>query len=106
MHKTKTVPVEVVSWGPNWDAMKDAAQKLGAMGIMFQIKWTTPEEERRGIDILPEIHLYDKRFRVHICTPGLYVVVHPGERNFRVVDKETLEAEYEVRTDDLADSSR
>lgn len=70
--------------------------ELGSRGIMFRIKHASPEERARGIDILPEIHLYDIRFRVHIATPGLFVVIHPGRGNFRVLDKETLEAEYDI----------
>lgn len=96
--ESNSVPVAVVSWGPTWADMQDAARYLGAQGLMFQIKWSTPEEERRGIDILPELHLYDWRYRVVVVTPGLYVVIHPGERNFRVLNREMLEEEYGTGT--------
>jgi hypothetical protein len=97
------VNVDVVEWGPGWYDMQVAARELGARGLMFRIKWSTPEDQARGVDILPEIHLYDSRFRVHVATPGLFIVIHPGRGNFRILDKTTLEQEYAVRTDDTAD---
>lgn len=88
------VGVTAVQWGPDYIGMMCAAEVLGNAGLMFDVKSTTPEEEARGIDILPELVILDKRFRKHIVTPGLWVVLHPGYRNFRVVDKETLTEEY------------
>ena len=107
MTKTRIVDVQVFEWGPEWSDMQEVARQLGALGLMFQIKWTTPEQQRKGIDILPEIHLYDKRYRTHVVTPGLFVAVHPGTRNFRVLDRYELEAEYdEVQPYDSSDHSR
>lgn len=92
--ETKVVGVTAVQWGPDVNGMMHAAEVLGNAGLMFSIKSTTPEEEARGIDILPELEILDQRFRKHVVTPGLWIVLHPGYRNFRVVDKATLDGEY------------
>lgn len=89
--------VIAVQWGPDKDAMLGAAEFLGSRGMQFDIKFTSPEDKRRGIDVYPELHLFDDRFRVHVVTRGLWIVVYPGFRQFRVVTTERLQADYEEK---------
>jgi len=91
---TKMVPVVAERWGPSWEEMMSTAEKLGERGVMFEIKWVTPEQERRGVDILPELILYDYRYRKTTVTAGLWIVLHPGKSNFRVLTNEQIEYEY------------
>lgn len=94
----RLVPVDhevtAVQWGPDWDGMLLAAEHLGNMGMLFDIKFATPEDRRRGVDIYPELIILDDRFRSHTVTHGLWVVVHPGYRQFRVLSTAELQAQY------------
>ncbi|MBM4570318.1 hypothetical protein GS534_24365 [Rhodococcus hoagii] len=83
-----------VQWGPSWDAMLKAAEKLGEAGMLFDIKFASEEDRRRGVDIYPELHIMDTRFRNHVVTHGLWVVIYPGYRQFRVLSTDELEAQY------------
>jgi hypothetical protein len=97
---TRLRPVVSAQWGPDWEGMSETAEFLGSQGIMFEIKTPSAEDEARGVDIMPELILYDNRFRKHIVTFGLWVVVHskpPNHRGappFRVVDHNVLAHEY------------
>lgn len=83
-----------VQWGPSWDAMMRAAEQLGEAGMLFDIKFASEEDRRRGVDIFPELHILDPRFRTHVVTHGLWVVIYPGYRQFRVLSTAELEAQY------------
>ena len=92
-------PVEVIAvqWGPEWNRMLETAESLGRLGFMFDIKYSTPEQRRRGVEIFPELTLMDDRFRPHVVTQGLWIAIHPGYRQFRVLTTKQLDLEYEER---------
>ena len=94
--KTKPVRAEAFRWGPGWDTMMDTAAELGKRGQMFELVFASEEDERRGVDILPEMVLLDYRYRKHVVTQDYWIVVHPGTRNFRILTEEQVYAEYEV----------
>lgn len=82
--------------------MMRAAEELGSKGLIFQIKTLGEDQVRKGIDILPELHLYDEHYLKHIVHPGRWVVVLPGYRKFRVMDLEDIRREYH-ETEELDD---
>ena len=67
---------------------------------MFDIEYASPEDKRRGVDVFPELHIMDSRFRQHIVTQGLWIAIHPGFRQLRILTAEQLELEYEDRKTD------
>lgn len=86
--------ITAVQWGPAWKRMLEAAEHLGEKGMLFDIKFTSPEDRRRGVEIYPELHILDSRYRLHVVTHGLWVVVHPGYRQFRVLSTTELSSQY------------
>lgn len=87
--------VTAVQWGPDWNAMLVTATHLGEKGMLFDIKFASDDDRRRGVNIYPELHLLDTRFRTHVVTHGLWIVVYPGYRQFRVLNSEELAAQYQ-----------
>ena len=99
---TRLVPAEAIQWGPTWDDMCQAAELLGRKGLMFKI---VQPQQRVGVDVLPELHVYDKRFRPHVVTPGLWIVIHPGYREFRVLDWYQIEREYHFTAEETDENA-
>jgi hypothetical protein len=91
---TRLTPVKAVRWGPDWDHMKAAAEYLGSQGIMFQLVSADEDQRSRGVDVMPELILFDAHYRPHQVVFSQWIVLYPGYRNFRVVDNQTLRAEF------------
>jgi hypothetical protein len=91
---TREFETTAIQWGPKWEDMISAAKELGSRGMMFEIKQTSKDDLAKGIERLPELILHDSRFRPVVVTPGLWIIVHPGERNFRVLSSEQMSTEY------------
>jgi hypothetical protein len=100
---TRLVPVTAVRWGPDWDHMKAAAEYLGSQGIMFQLITATEDQVARGVDVMPELVLFDAHYRPHQVVFSQWVVLYPGYRNFRVVDNQTLHKEFRFLADESED---
>jgi hypothetical protein len=98
--RTRLMPVTALQWGPKWEDMEEVGKFLGANGFMFDIKLA---DERRGIDVMPELEVYDWRFVKHTVTFGLWIMVYPGTRQVRVVDKGTVDFELQVLADEKAE---
>ena len=89
--------ITAVQWGPDWHAMLVTAEQLGEAGMLFDIKFASEEDRRRGVEIYPELHIMDSRFRNHVVTHGLWVVIYPGFRQFRVLSTDELKAQYKEK---------
>ncbi|AEV52028.1 hypothetical protein [Rhodococcus phage REQ1] len=89
--------ITAVQWGPDWKSMLQTAEQLGERGMLFDIRFATEEARRRGVDIFPELHIMDTRFRTHVVTHGLWVVIYPGYRQFRILSTEELDAQYKEK---------
>jgi hypothetical protein len=75
---------------------------LGDNGFMFEMKLA---DERRGIDVMPELVVYDWRFHAHSVTFGLWLIVYPGYRQLRVVDKATKDFELQLLSEESTEES-
>jgi len=94
---TATVrPVEIHAylWGPDWKGMAECATQIGAHGLAYRL--VTHRDKTGDANMSwPELHIPDKRNRIHVVTEGLWVVVYP-ERDFRVVTTPELHSQYDI----------
>lgn len=82
------VEVAAMKWGPEHDQMQRVAEWLAVNGQTFDIRQSTPMSK-------PTLVLLDYRFREHVVSPGLWIVIHPGDGVFRILTDQQLELEYE-----------
>lgn len=97
---TRLIPVKAVRWGPDWDHMQAAAEFISNQSVMYQLVTADQDQIDRGVDVMPELILFDAHFRPHHLTFSQWVVFYPGFRNFRIVDNQTLRAEFRYLADE------
>lgn len=94
--RARLLPVTAIEWGPSTEDMIEAGRYLGENGFRFELVQKDP---RRGVDVMPELVVYDWRELAQPVGYKQWILVYPGYRQLRVVDKETMLRE----TQDLAE---
>lgn len=84
----------VLRWLGGFDELQEVGQKLGTLGYIFEVR-TPGHPLDQQANVYPELHIYDNRYRSHVATHGTYIIVGPGHRNIRVLDRMNYRAEFE-----------